>query len=305
MTTPAADLKDARFTGVFTAITTPFTPDGAKLDYDRLAEQLQFQKEGGVSGVVICGTTGESPTLEEDEYRELVTRGVERAKRLGLLAIVGAGSNSTAHAVQMQRFAASAGADGTLSVNPYYNKPTQEGLYRHFMAVADAADLPVMLYNVPGRAAVALTPATVARLAEHPRIVALKEATGSPDSASEMAMRCPRVALLSGDDSMTLPFMAVGAVGVVSVVSNILPAKLAGLCRAFQEGRHAGALALHRELFEVCRAMFAETNPIPVKAAMRMLGRDSGAVRPPMTEATPAAAAAVRQVLVAQGLLRA
>lgn len=300
----AANLKDPRFTGVFTAITTPFTPDGSRLDADRLAEQLQSQKEGGVRGVVICGTTGESPTLEEDEYRDLVTRGVDRAKRLGLVAVVGTGSNSTAHAVEMQKFAAGVGADGALSVNPYYNKPTQEGLYRHFVTVADAADLPVMLYNVPGRSGVALAPATVARLAEHPRIVAIKEATGSPDSASEIAMRCPRLALLSGDDSMTLPFMAVGAVGVVSVLANIIPDKLARLCAAFAAGRHDEALALHRDLFGICRALFAETNPIPVKAAMKLLGRDSGAVRLPMTEASEATVAQLRQVLTAQGLLK-
>jgi 4-hydroxy-tetrahydrodipicolinate synthase len=298
----AMTLRDPRFTGAFTAITTPFTPDGGAIDFARLDEQLQFQALGGVRGIVAAGTTGESPTLTDSEYEALVTRSVEAGRRLKLLVVAGTGSNSTAHAVELQRFAASAGADATLSVNPYYNKPTQEGLYRHFSAIADAARIPVILYNIPGRTGVALSPATVERLYAHPNIVANKEATGSTDSASEILMRCPGLALLSGDDSMTLPFAAVGGVGAVSVISNLAPEKASRVCEAFLAGRWPEALALHRELFDLCRALFLETNPIPVKAAMKMLGRDSGTLRLPMTPASAATVEAVGRALTRAGL---
>lgn len=296
-------LKDPRFTGVFTAITTPFTADGKQIDDARLEAQIDFQARGGVKGIVVSGTTGESPTLTGDEYETLVARCIELGRTRRLLVIAGTGSNSTAHAVHLQQQAAAMGADATLSVNPYYNKPTQEGLYRHFMAVADAAKIPVVLYNIPGRTGVALAPATVERLSAHPNIVANKEATGSTDSASEIAMRCPSMALLSGDDSMTLPFAAVGGAGVVSVVSNLVPARLVALCDAFLAGKWPEALRIHRELFDFCRAMFLETNPIPVKAAMKLLGRDTGSLRLPMSPASEATVAAVQRALKAQGLL--
>lgn len=294
--------KDPRFTGAFTAITTPFTGDGSAIDLARLDAQLEVQASGGVRGIVVAGTTGESPTLTEAEYGALLARCVAAGRRLGLLVIAGTGSNSTAHACELQRRAADAGADAALSVNPYYNKPTQEGLYRHFAAAADAARLPIVLYNIPGRTGVALAPATVERLSKHEHIVAVKEATGSTDSASEIAARCPGLALLSGDDSMTLPFAAVGGVGVVSVVSNLAPRKVTDLCSAFLEGRWPRALALHRELFDLCRAMFLETNPIPVKAALKLLGRDSGVLRLPMTDAAPATVEAVAAALTRAGL---
>jgi 4-hydroxy-tetrahydrodipicolinate synthase len=301
--TATSTLRDRRYTGVFTAITTPFTPDGSKIDFERLAAQIEFQARGGVRGIVIAGTTGESPTLTEEELTALAKRGIELARKHGIMAILGTGSNSTAHAVHLQRLSAELGADGALSVNPYYNKPTQEGLYRHFMAVADSAKMPIVLYNIPGRTGVALAPATVERLASHQNIVAVKEATGSTDSASEISMRCPQLALLSGDDSMTLPFASIGGVGVVSVVSNILPGQLAAMCAAFLERNWDEALRIHRELFDFCRAMFVETNPIPLKAAMTLLGRDTGALRLPMCEASPATVAALRQALTRQGLL--
>ncbi len=283
---------DPRFTGAFTAIITPFSADTKTIDFARLKAQIEFQargedSRGGVCGIIINGTTGESPTLSESEFRQLVAKAVDLAHQHGLIAVVGTGSNSTHHAVELQKFAHQAGADGTLSVNPYYNKPVQEGLYQHFMHVADAAPIAVMLYNIPGRTGVALTPQTVERLSKHPNIRAIKEATGSTDSAGEIAMRCPHLAVLSGDDTMTLPFMSVGAVGVVSVVSNLLPGKIAGLCAAYAKGDHTTALAIHRELIPIARAMFVETNPIPVKAAMKLLGRDSGVLRLPMTSASP------------------
>jgi len=291
------------FRGAYTAITTPFTQDGSRIDFDRLAKQIELQAKGGVAGIVASGTTGESPTLEEHEYHELVEKCIALGRAKGLTVVAGAGSNSTAHAVTMQKFAKSAGADATLSVNPYYNKPTQEGLYRHFMTVADAAEIPIILYNIPGRTGVALTTATVERLAAHPNIRAVKEATGSTDSGGEIAMRCPNLALLSGDDSMTLPFMAVGAVGVVSVVSNVAPRKVSALCEAYLSGKNAEALRLHREVFELCRVMFLETNPIPVKAAMHLLGLDTGSLRLPMTEAVPTTVERLKQVLAAAELL--
>jgi 4-hydroxy-tetrahydrodipicolinate synthase len=302
-TMDTARLKDPRLVGAFTAIITPFTEDGSGIDEGRLAEQIAFQADGGISGVVVAGTTGESPTLDRAEYERLVARSVEVGHEHGLLVIAGTGSNATSHAVELQRFAASVGADATLSVNPYYNKPTQEGLYQHFSAVADAAEIGVILYNIPGRTGVALSPETVERLAEHERIVGVKEATGSTDSAGEICSRCPNLSLLSGDDGMTLPYAAVGGCGVVSVVSNILPRRVSALCEALLSGDFAAALTVHRELLGVCRAMFLETNPIPVKAAMRLLGRDSGAVRLPMTPANKQTVDRLRHVLIEIGLL--
>jgi len=304
------------FRGAFTAIVTPFTADGSAVDFDRLAEHVRFQADGGggggggVQGIVPCGTTGESPTLSEEEHRAVVEAAIEHAKPLGLKVIAGAGSNNTAHAIELHRFAhaGGGGADGALQVNPYYNKPSQEGLYRHFMAIADSCDLPICLYNIPGRSGVALTPETVARLAQHPNIQAIKEATGSLDSASEILARTDResFALLSGDDSLTLPFASVGGVGVVSVVSNIVPGKVAALCAAFNIGKAGGweqARALHFELLPLARGLLTlETNPIPIKAAMELLGRDTGALRLPMCRASSATIETIRKLLAASDL---
>jgi 4-hydroxy-tetrahydrodipicolinate synthase len=300
-----ASNADLRFRGCFTAVITPFTSDASSIDERRLQEQIALQAKGGVTGVVLAGTTGESPTLEHAEWHRLIELGTQLAHRHGILSVAGTGSNSTAHAVAMQREAAALGADAALSVNPYYNKPVQEGLYAHFMTQADAAALPVILYNIPGRTGVALAPDTVARLARHPNVRAIKEATGSLDSASEICARCPGLALLSGDDSLTLPFASVGGVGCVSVVSNVLPAAVSTMCRAFLAGRFDDALRTHRDLLGFARAMFVETNPIPVKAAMELLGLDSGAVRLPMTRATPATFDAVRRALASVEQLRA
>ena len=295
--------------GCFTAIVTPFTADGASVDFARLDEQVRFQAAGGVSGIVPCGTTGESPTLSEKEQCQVIERALAAARAARrstpVQVIAGAGSNCTAHAVHMQKFAASVGADASLQVNPYYNKPSQEGLYRHFMTIADSADLPIVLYNIPGRTGVALSPATVERLAAHRNIVAIKEATGSLDSASEILQRCD-IALLSGDDSLTLPFASVGGVGVVSVVSNILPGKVQSLCDAFLGQDWTTAQALHRELFALCRGLLSlDTNPIPIKAAMAQLGRDTGALRLPMCAAGAAAQAEIKALLAKAGLARA
>jgi 4-hydroxy-tetrahydrodipicolinate synthase len=304
MSTPS---PDPRFRGAFTAIVTPFTADGSAIDTARLKAQIDFQAKGedgkgGVRGIIIAGTTGESPTLSDAEYHQLVETAVPLARALGLLTVVGTGSNSTAHACELQRAAARAGADAALSVNPYYNKPTQEGLYRHFATQAESADIPVMLYNIPGRTGVALTPETVERLAALPRIVAIKEATGSVESCGEIAARCPRLAVLSGDDALTIAFASVGAGGVVSVISNLVPGRVAALCAALGAGDFKLGLTLHRALMPLARAMFIETNPIPVKAAMALLKRDTGTLRLPMTAARPETVAQVARALTAVGL---
>lgn len=292
-----------RFRGTFTAIITPFSKDGSAIDYTRLSQQVADQAKGGVRGIVVCGTTGESPTLTEAEYEKLVGEAISLGHKHGLTVIAGTGSNSTAHAVHLQKLAKKLGADGTLSVNPYYNKPTQEGLYQHFMAVAEATDLPIILYNIPGRTGVALQTETVVRLAAHPNIQAVKEATGSLDSCSDIAMHCPRLAMLSGDDPLTLPMAAVGAVGVVSVLSNVVPSRVSAMCDAFLSDRWGDALTIHRQLAALGRALFLETNPIPVKAAMMLLGRDTGALRLPMTPATEKTIERLKQVLTSHELL--
>lgn len=291
-----------RLAGCFTAIITPFTESG-ELDINRLRQQVQFQVEGGVAGLVPCGTTGESPTLSAREWEKVVQTTVETVKttKVGnsagatpatnnkVVVIAGTGSNSTAHAVQLQKQAQQLGADAGLSVNPYYNKPTQQGLYRHFMSVADAADLAVVLYNIPGRTGVALTPETIQKLAQHPNIIAVKEATGSTDSACEIIHRCANVynfVLLSGDDTMTLPFAALGASGVVSVLSNLIPSRVQALCDAFNNNNWLEARAIHYKNFPLAKGLLSlATNPIPIKTAMMLLSRDVGTLRLPLTSA--------------------
>lgn len=293
------------FHGAFTAIVTPFSSDGSTVDYARLVEHIHFQAEGKVTGIVPCGTTGESPTLSEDEHRSVIETAVETGKPLGLKIIAGAGSNNTQQAIHLQKLAHELGADAALQVNPYYNKPSQEGLFRHFMAIADSCDLSICLYNIPGRTGVALSPETVERLAMHPNIQAIKEATGSLDSASEILART-NLALLSGDDSLTLPFASVGGVGVVSVVSNIVPEKVGAMCEAFNAGKFDVARKLHFALLPLSRGLLSlDTNPIPVKTAMARLGRDSGALRLPLCPPSKAATEAIEKLLAAQGLRRA
>lgn len=292
------------FRGAFTAIVTPFTSDGSSIDHARLAEQINFQAEGKVTGIVPCGTTGESPTLSEVEHRSVIETAVETGKPLGLKIIAGAGSNNTEHAIHLQKLAHELGADAALQVNPYYNKPSQEGLYQHFMAIADSCDLPICLYNIPGRTGVALSPETVERLAKHPNIQAIKEATGSLDSASEIMSRT-KLSLLSGDDSLTLPFASVGGVGVVSVVSNIVPEKVSAMCEAFNAGKFDVARKLHFDLLPLSRGLLSlDTNPIPVKTAMAKLGRDTGALRLPLCPPNKVATEAIEKLLTTQGLRR-
>jgi 4-hydroxy-tetrahydrodipicolinate synthase len=290
------------FRGCYTAIVTPFSADGTTVDAARLERNIRLQAEGGVTGIVPCGTTGESPTLSEAEHALVVERAVQVGRPLGLQVVAGAGSNSTAHAVHLQKLAKKLGADAGLQVTPYYNKPSQEGIYRHFMAVADSCDLPVMLYNIPGRAGVAILPETVERLAAHPNIRAIKEATGSMDSASEIRQRCG-IALLSGDDSLTPSFAAVGAVGVVSVLSNLLPARVAKLCALLAANDFRAALEVHMAMFPLSKGMLSlDVNPVPLKAALALLGADTGMVRLPLAPASAATVARVRELLRGVGL---
>ena len=260
-----------RFTGAYTALVTPFkngAPDEAA--YRRF---IEWQIAQGINGLVPCGTTGESATLSHEEHEQVIRICVEQAGgRVPVLA--GAGSNNTIEAVRLTRFARDAGADGALLITPYYNKPTQEGLYRHFAAIAEAVDFPLIPYNVPGRTGCNLLPATLGRLARaFPHIAGVKEATGDLIQVSEVLEHCgPDFCLLSGDDFTVLPILSVGGCGVISVTSNIAPAKMSGLCAAFAQGDLQSARALHFELAPLNRAMFLETNPIPVKTALHMTG---------------------------------
>jgi 4-hydroxy-tetrahydrodipicolinate synthase len=289
------------FAGVTVALVTPFK--SGDIDWDDLGKLVDWHAEQGTDALAPCGTTGESPTLTHDENERVVGFVCERARgRVKIMA--GTGSNNTAEAIRMTKAAKRAGADGTLQVGPYYNKPTQEGYFRHFAAVADACDLPQVIYNIPGRTGSNIAPETMARLADkYPTIVAVKEATGSLDQASQIAALTD-LTLLSGDDSLTLPLMSIGGKGVVSVVGNIVPKDMMALVRAFAAGDLADALARHRKLFPLCRDMLsAATNPIPLKTAMKLLGRGSGELRLPMCEIDPAGEAKIRQTLVAYGLL--
>ncbi len=268
--------------GCYTALVTPFTADGGAIDPGRLAENVQVQSVAGASGVVPCGTTGETPTLTEGEYRSVVEITVEAARPLGLTVIAGAGSNSTARAVELHRFVHGAGADAALHVTPYYNKPTAEGLYRHFTTIADAGPLPIVIYNIPGRTGVTLTIETIERLAAHPNIVAIKEATGSLPLAAQIVNRTG-LTVLSGDDPLTLPLFAVGAKGVISVLANLLPDRVAALCRACASDEWDRARAIDAELGPLAQALLTlDTNPVPLKSALAVVGRDTGAVRLPL-----------------------
>jgi 4-hydroxy-tetrahydrodipicolinate synthase len=289
------------FSGTFVALITPFA-DG-QVDYETLTELVEFHLESGTDGLVPVGTTGESPTLSHKENKEVVEHVVNVAKGK-IPVIAGTGSNSTAEAIEMTAFAKKIGADASLQVAPYYNKPTQEGFYQHFKAIADEVDLPIVLYNIPGRCGGSgLTAETVARLAEHENIVAIKEATGSMDMASEIAMRCD-ITILSGDDSLTLPLASIGAKGVISVVANIVPADVKAMTDLILEGDFVSARKWHRKLFTLSKSMLSlATNPIPIKAAMAMLNMASDEMRLPMTELEADKAEILRKALVDYGLL--
>jgi 4-hydroxy-tetrahydrodipicolinate synthase len=270
--------------GALTAMVSPFRE--GKLDESRLREQIEFQITGGIDGLVPVGTTGESPTLDFREHERVIELTVQSAK--GRVPVVaGTGGNATSEALGLHQYARDVGADACLSVNPYYNKPSQEGLYHHFMTLADKVKLPIVLYNIPGRTGITMSPQTVARLAKHPNIIAIKEATGSLDMASEIMSLCD-LPILSGDDSLTLPLMSIGGRGVISVASNIIPAKIKEMTKLAMENNFTDASVIHRELFPFIKSLFLDGNPVGIKYAMKLAGMDTGELRLPLWEANDA-----------------
>lgn len=268
------------FKGSIVAIVTPFS--NGKVNEEKLRELVEFQIENGTDAIVPCGTTGESSTLDYEEHDRVVQIVVEQVKKR-VPVIAGTGSNSTREAIEMTEHAKQLGADGCLLVTPYYNKPTQEGLFRHYSAVADAVAIPQILYNVPGRTGVNLLPETVARLSAHKNIVAIKEATGSLQQASEILALCgENIDVLSGDDFITFPMMACGAKGVISVLANIMPKAVGDLTDAYFAGDLAKARELHLNTLKISNAMFIESNPVPVKTALGLMGKCSDEVRLPL-----------------------
>jgi 4-hydroxy-tetrahydrodipicolinate synthase len=293
------------FTGCHTALVTPFTKSGA-VDETRLKELVAAQVRGGVDGLVPCGTTGESPTLDHKEHNHVIELVVKfAAKRCQVIA--GTGSNSTREAIELTVHAKEAGADASLQVAPYYNKPTQAGLYAHFRAIAEAADLPMIIYNIPGRCGVDVANETIAKLrADLPKkVVGLKEATGIGDRVSHLRTLVDReFCILSGDDALTLPMMSTGAVGVISVASNVMPREVTDLVHAALKGDFERAGRIHAKLFPLFKDLFIEPNPTPVKAALAMLGQIEEAYRLPLLSMTPSAKAQLRQTMVTLGLLK-
>ncbi|MBF0419096.1 MAG: 4-hydroxy-tetrahydrodipicolinate synthase [Magnetococcales bacterium] len=290
------------FKGVYTALITPFKDGG--IDWDALGRLLDDQVEAGVSGVVPCGTTGESATLDHDEHRQVIQFCVERVqKRLHVVA--GTGSNSTRESIALTRHARDVGANGALIITPYYNKPGQEGLVRHYTQIAEAVDIPIVLYNVPGRTAVDMTADTVIRLSQVKGIVGIKEATANMERAAVIHQRCgTAMALLSGDDATFLPFLAVGGQGIISVTANIAPRLMVGVWQAWQQGDVGLARSRHEQLLDLNRILFCETNPIPVKAAAAMLGLCSEEIRLPLTPLAKDNQQRVRGVMEELGLFK-
>ena len=290
------------FKGAFTALVTPFK--NGMVDEETFRQHVERQIELGIHGLVPCGTTGESATLSHEEHEAVIKMCVEQT-RGRVPVIAGAGSNNTTEAISLSLCAKKAGADAVLHITPYYNKPTQEGLYQHFKAIGEAAGLPVIMYNVPGRTGCNLAPETVARIARDvPAVVGIKEATANMTVASNIIEQCgPDFCVLSGDDFTVLPAMSLGAKGVISVTANVVPDKMAALCNAVFAGDYAEARRLHYELEPLNRAMFLETNPIPAKIAMSMLGLMSAELRLPLVPLQPQNEAALREILTRTGLL--
>ena len=287
------------FQGVYTALVTPFK--NGRIDWKAFETLLENQVAGKVAGVVPVGTTGESPTLSTEEHIQVIARTVEIINGR-CQVIAGTGANSTEEAIYLTREAKAAGADASLQVTPYYNKPTQEGIYRHFTTIADQTGLPVVLYNVPGRAGVPIATDTIARLSAHPLMVAVKEAGGSVDRVSEILDLCD-ITVLSGDDSLTLPMISVGARGIISVASNLIPGELTAMVDAALAGDFKTALEAHRKYYPLFRNLFIESNPIPVKAAMGMTGAITPEYRLPLCEMSAPHAEVLKKTLQDCGIL--
>ena len=293
----------SKFTGTYTAIVTPFR--GGEVDESALKALIQLQVKGGVDGIVPVGTTGESPTLDYDEHIQVIESTVEfAAGKTKVLA--GTGANSTAEAIYLTKAAEEAGADGSLQVAPYYNKPTQEGLFQHFAEIARATPLPIILYSIPARCGVEIGIETVARLArEFKNIIGIKEAGGTPERVSQLrAVLGPEFTILSGDDSLTLPFMAVGAQGVISVASNVVPREIVAMVNAFAKGKVSAAQKIHHRLYPLFKDLFIETNPGPVKAALAMLGQIAEEYRLPLVPMNSANRARLRSTMKGCGVFR-
>jgi len=289
------------FEGTYTALITPFH-DGA-VDEGALRRLIREQIAAGVDGLVPCGSTGESATMNHAEHERVIAIAVEEAAGK-VKVMAGTGSNNTAEAISLTRYAKTAGADAALLISPYYNKPTQEGHVVHYRAIADAAGLPLFVYNIPGRTGVNILPETIAKMAEHPLIVGVKEASGSLDQVSRiLQLTGGRMTVLSGDDSLTLPMLSVGAHGVIGVIPNVAPAKTVALVRAARGGEYGRARELHFELLPIMQALSTETNPIPVKAAMAMLGKCGPEIRMPLTPMTEPNRKRLEVVLREHGLL--
>jgi 4-hydroxy-tetrahydrodipicolinate synthase len=295
-------LSAPMFTGVITALVTPFR-NGA-VDEEALRRLVDEQIGAGIDGLVPVGTTGESPTLDHEEHLRVIQIVIEQSRKR-VPVIAGTGGNSTREAIELSKEAKRLGADGMLQVTPYYNKPTQDGLYRHFKAIIEAAPLPTVVYNVPGRTGCDLLPETVARLCDIKEVVAIKEATGSLQRASQIIARVgDRLVVLSGDDATAFPLFAVGARGVISVVSNVAPADFAGMWDAFAAGDLARARELHYRCFPLSEGLFIEANPIPVKSALAMMGKIADEIRPPLYPLSGANKEKVHKILLDLGLVR-
>jgi len=270
------------FEGAFTAIVTPFK--NGEVDYDTLERFIEFQIENKIHGLVPCGTTGESATLTHEEHKKVIEFTIKKVnKRVPVIA--GAGSNSTQEALELTKFAKEKGADGALVITPYYNKPTQEGLYRHFKYIAESVNIPIVVYNVPGRTGVNLLPSTLARLKDIPNIVAIKEASGNIDQAQQMVLQTEgKITLLSGEDPLYFPLLAVGAKGIISVLSNIIPTDVAEVYNLFKAGEFIQARSLFYNFYFLTKSVFYETNPIPVKTALKLMGIMNNEYRLPLCE---------------------
>ena len=291
------------FTGTYTAIVTPFKH--GKIDEDALARLIKHQIKGGVDGIVPVGTTGESPTVDYQEHIQIIALSVKYAAgKIKVLA--GTGGNATSEAIYLTQEAEKAGADGSLQVAPYYNKPTQEGLFQHFHAIARATKLPIVLYSIPGRCGIEIAVDTVDRLAhDSVNIVGIKEAGGNADRVSQLrAVLGARFNILSGDDSLTLPFMSVGADGVISVASNIIPREVSHMVKAYAMGKHSVALKLHQKFYPIFKDLFIETNPTPVKAALAMMGVCEEEYRLPLVKMSAKNRETLRETMIACGVLK-
>jgi len=292
-----------QFQGSIVALVTPFR--NGQVDEAKIEELVEFHVANGTDGIVACGTTGEDPTLAEAEHERVVELVVESVRKR-IFVIAGTGSNSTAHTIELTKHAERAGADGALVVNPYYNKPTQEGLYRHFRAVAESVAIPILTYNIQSRSAVNVETDTMVRLARDCKnIVGVKEASGSLDQMSQVVLACgPNFAVISGDDNITLPLLAVGGRGVISVIANLLPRETSEMVHAALDGDFKRARELHQKLYPMAKAAFLETNPIPIKEAMAMAGMIEPEFRLPMCRMSDANRAKLKTVLQSLGVLK-